>query len=122
MLSAATAALLSGHAVADTSITNKVTSPIDTSTDGNITIQSDGSVIITTNPPTAAAVTINSDNNIVNNGGIITYKGVSDAVGIKLTTGYTGQYEGTGKIDLTGTGLGKSAFLISGITGDPNSG
>jgi hypothetical protein len=121
MLSAATVALLSGSALADTDITKQVTSPINTATDGNITIESDGSVVITANSPTVAAVTLNSDA-IVNNEGTISYKGVSNATGVELVTGYTGEFEETGAVDLTGTGTGKTGILISGIASDPDSG
>src|SRR5438105_2328889 len=122
MLSAAVAALLAGPATADTDITGKDTTPQDTRTDGNITIETGGSVVITTSPPTAAAVTINSDNVLVNNEGLISYKDVAAATGVKLTTGYAGEFEGTGKIDLTGTGDGKTGILISGVPSNPNNG
>ena len=121
MLSAATVALLSGSALADTDITNKVGSPIDTQTDGNITIESDGSVVVTANPPTAAAVTIDS-NAIVNNEGVISYNGIEAATGVKLQTGNTGEYEQTGTLDLTGQGTGKVGIAIAGPSGNPNSG
>jgi hypothetical protein len=121
MLSAAVAALVSGRAMADTDISGKVTDPQNTSTEGNITIESSGAVVISTNPPTAAAVTIHSDN-IVTNAGLISYTGVSGATGVELVTGYTGEFDSTGKVDLTGTGTGKIGILISGIPSDPNSG
>jgi hypothetical protein len=121
MLSAATVALLSGSALADTDITKQVTTPINTATDGNITIESDGSVVVTTNPPTVAAVTINS-NDIVNNEGMISYKGITDAIGVELVTGHTGEYETTGTIDMTGSGTGKTGILISGPPSDTASG
>jgi len=121
MLSAAVAALLSGHAMADTTITTKVTSPQFTSNDGDITITSDGQVTVTTSPPTSPAVDINSDA-IVTNQGLISYQGDGSATGVELTTGFTGEFISSGKIDLTGTGTGKNGLLISGVPGDPNSG
>ena len=48
MLSAATASLLAGQVLADTDISKQVTTPQTTSQDGNITIESDGSIVITT--------------------------------------------------------------------------
>src|SRR5437763_10015888 len=120
MLSAAVAALLSGRALADTDITTKVTDPQNTAADGNITIESSGAVVITTSPPTAAAVTINSDS-IVNNLGLISYKDVTDAIGVEAITGHMGEFEGTGKIDLTGMGSSKTAILSSGPSGNLNS-
>lgn len=120
MLTAAVT-LLSGPGVADTSITTKLTSPQFTSTDGNITIETDGSIVVTTSPPTSAAVTINS-NDTVTNDGTISYKGVTNAVGVQLTTGYTGEFEGTGTVDLTGVGTGKTGILITGPSSDMASG
>ncbi|MGH6888902.1 MAG: autotransporter domain-containing protein [Rhizomicrobium sp.] len=121
MLSAAAVALLSAQALADTTINTKLTSPINTATDGNITIDSDGSVVITTNPPTVAAVTINSDAT-VNNSGTISYKGVTDATGVELVTGNTGEFEGIGTVDLTGSGDSKTGIVVSGPAGNLNSG
>lgn len=122
MLSAAIAALVAGPAAADTTISNKVTTPQNTDTDGSILITSSGAVIITASSPTVAAVTIQSDNALVNNEGLISYKDVSGATGIELTTGYSGDFQSTGKVDMTGTGDDKTGILISGITSDRNSG
>jgi len=121
MLSAATFALFSGQALADTTISNKTTSPVTTSADGNITIETDGSIVITTNPVTSPAVMINSSD-MVSNAGMISYTGVSSATGVELVTGNTGEIESTGTIDLTGTGTGKIGIEISGPSGDANSG
>lgn len=121
MLSAAAAALFSGRVLADTDITTKVTSPVNTSTDGNITIESDGSIIITTSPPSAPAITINSDA-VVNNEGQIAYDSVTSATGVELETGFTGEFESTGKISLTGSGTSKTGILISGPAGNLDSG
>jgi len=122
LLSAAVAALLCGRAAANTTIDTKVTTPQNTDTDGSITITSGGSVVITANPPTAAALTIQSDNALINNQGLISYNGVGSATAVKLTTGYSGEFESTGKIDMTGTGDSKIGILISGVPTDPNSG
>lgn len=122
LLSAAVAALVTSRAAADTTIDTKVTTPQNTDTTGSITITSGGSVIITTSPPVAAAVTIHSDNALVNNQGLISYNGVGSATGIELTTGYSGEFESTGKVTLTGAGTEKVGILISGVPGDVNSG
>src|SRR5579862_3927088 len=122
LLSAAVAALLCGRAAADTTITTKVTTPQNTDTEGNITIDSGGSVVITTTPPTAAAVTIESDNALVNNQGLISYNGVTSATAVKLTTGFSGEFESSGKVDLTGTGASKVGIVIAGVPNDLNSG
>jgi hypothetical protein len=121
MLTAAATALLSGPVMADTDVTTTLNSPQNTATDGNITIESDGSIVITTSPPKAAAVTINS-NDVVNNEGLISYKGVSSVTGVQMTTGYTGEFESTGTVDLTGSGTGKTGILVTGPTSDINSG
>jgi hypothetical protein len=119
MLSAATVALLSGSALADTDISNKENSPINTATDGNITIETNGSVVITANPAVTPAVTINS-NAIVDNEGMISYKGITNATGVELETGNTGEFEEaeSASMDLTGAGTGKTAILISGPSSD----
>lgn len=122
MLSAAVAALLAGPAMADTNINTKITTPQDTATDGNITIESAGAIVITTTPPTSAAVTLDSDNVVINNGGLISYDGVTDATAVQLTTGNRGEFVSTGKIDLTGTGSNKTGIVISGPPGNVNSG
>jgi len=61
MLSAATASLLAGQVLADTDITKQVTTPQTTSQDGNITIESDGSIVINTARRQGRPVTINSE-------------------------------------------------------------
>ncbi len=121
MLSAASIALLSGQALADTTISSEEKSPINTSTDGNITIATDGSIVITTSPPTAAAVTINSSNTVTNQG-TISYTGVTDAIGVEMVTGNTGEFDSSAKIDLTGNGTNKTGIEISGPSSDVNSG
>lgn len=121
MLSAATVALLTAQALADTDIKTKLTKPINTATDGNITIESDGAVVIITSPPTVAAVTINSDATVVNSG-TISYNGVTSANGVELVTGNTGEFSGTGTLELTGSGDNKTGILVSGPAGNLNGG
>jgi hypothetical protein len=123
MLSAATAALFSCPSLADTDITTQLTKPINTATDGDITIESDGSVVITTAPPVGAAVMLNSTAGaVVSNGGTISYNGVGSATAVELETGYSGEIVSSGNIEVIGTGSSKTAILISGIPADPNSG
>src|SRR5579859_8014434 len=64
-----------------TTIPPSLTAPIDTCTDGNIQINSSGSVKI--NTPSVAVVTINTNNN-VNNGGLISDTGQSNVEGILI--------------------------------------
>jgi outer membrane autotransporter protein len=137
MLTAATAALMSGPAFAAcpttpptwTSITTNITVPVDTAcansnAPGTITIATSGSVTITTNPFTTPAVTIDSGTTsapgIVTNGGTISYVGVNDAVGVQLTAaGNTGAIinAADGIIDLTGDGDAKTGILVALPTG-----
>jgi hypothetical protein len=147
MLTAATTALLSGQAIGATcsttsttnpstatfcDITTEITSPIATATvntnPSNVTIDTDGSLQISTSPPTAPAITINS-NNYVTNTTNITYTGVSYSVGTLLEEAgvpatasvygspetWTGEFVNTsGTINLTGSGTNKTGILIAG--------
>jgi hypothetical protein len=154
MLTAATTALLSGHAyaaspcntttstVGNCDITTAIAVPLYTGTAatgvtnaqgglGNITLDTDSSLTIGTNPPTAPALTINSSNTVTN-ATTISYQGVNDAVGVLLeeasvptaATGagsvgtaenWTGEYySSTGNINLLGAGSGKFGILIAG--------
>jgi hypothetical protein len=126
MLTVATAALLSGPALAQTDITTKVTTPQSTSADGTITIESNGSIVITTNPTTGPAVTLDGGTTPgtaadVYNLGTISYVGVGDATtpltGILMLGGNTGGLDNAAKIDFTGTGSYKTGILISAGTG-----
>jgi hypothetical protein len=156
MLTAATAALLSGgHAEAATcdststtgncNISTAITSPVYTGAPasgvtgaqgnlGNITINTNGSIIIGTSPPVAPVVTLNSGTTaaptLVTNNTTIQYTGVSYAVGALLqesavptsstTTGaaenWVGELfnSGSGIINLTGAGTNKNGILIAG--------
>lgn len=91
-----------GRVEAATQITTATTTPVATATinggqPGDIDITATGSVA-----PTApgAAVTLNS-NNTVTNEGSISFKDVSDATGILIDGGFTGQVTTTGPISLT---------------------
>ena len=120
MLSAAATALLVQSALAapgPTTITKVGTAPIDTKTDGDITINSGGGVSIS---KAAAAVTVNS-NNSLNNGGAISNTNTTNAKGILIdasggpiadTTGVTN----SATIDMSGTGTAKTALELSGGT------
>ncbi len=137
MLTAATAALMSGPAFAAcptpaptwTSITTNITVPVDTAcanqgNPGPITIATSGSVTISTNPFTTPAVTIDSGTTsvpgTVTNNGTISYTGVTDAVGVQLTAaGNTGAIINAADaiIDLTGDGDAKTGILVALPTG-----
>jgi hypothetical protein len=130
MLTAATAALMSGPAFATcpnpaptwTTISTEITVPVDTAcansgSPSSITITTSGSVVITTTPYTTPAVTIDSGTvatpNTVFNSGLISYNGVTNAVGVELlANGNVGGLDNIGTINLTGTGTGKTGILI----------
>jgi hypothetical protein len=76
-------------------ISTAVTTPQTTSASGDIRITSAGSVKVTT----GAAVTINS-NNYVKNEGTIAIKGANDSTGILANTNLTGDITNTGTITL----------------------
>ncbi len=135
MLTAATVALLSGAAQAQTdTITTKVTTPLKTSTAGpgntpaNILITDTtttpiqtGSVVI---PPSSTAATIpaieiDSSNTVTlkNADDILSFINTSGAIGIQMdATGITGEVVNAGTIDLSGTGSGKFGILIGTAT------
>ena len=92
---------------ADTSVSTGTTAPLATSSAGNVTITSAGSIAPTTNA--APAVTIDSTNGAgttVSNAGAITFTGVSGATGIQANSGFTGLITNTGTITLTETTTG----------------
>jgi hypothetical protein len=119
MLSAAAAALLAAltAAHADTEISTSTGKALDTTTSGNITIDSTGGVGVQT--ATAPAVTINSNAFLLNNG-FISNTGTDSAVGIlidttngSILTPSTG-FASTGTIDLSGGGSSKKGIWITG--------
>ena len=162
MLTAATAALMSGPAFAASPCSTSQTSFCDITSafsfplytgpvpsavtsvtsgaasssgvgNGNITIDTNGSVTIGTNPPTAPAVTINSGTTaapaIVTNATTISYQGINFATGVLLeesavpaTAGaartpenFVGEfYNSTGTLNLLGAGTNKTGILIAG--------
>jgi hypothetical protein len=132
MLTAATAALLSSPVYAQLVISTKVTDPQSTSVDGPITITTTGSIVITTNPETQPALTINGGIGggpaDVFNQGTISYVGVGDGTnaltGIEIDDGLTGTggtdttggLDNAGKIDFTGAGSNKTGILIANPT------
>ena len=108
-------------------ITTKTTNAVATATaanasPGNITISSAGSV--ETNA-IGAAVTIDSNNSVINSGTISNSVGTG-AVGVRLTAGKSGSFTNNGTITITGTGspltsTGQSGILLDGtgiFTGD----
>ena len=127
MLTAATVALLSGHAYAQFEISNKVTTPQSTMADkGTIDIETDGSIVITTNPATGPAVTIDGGTTPgsaadVYNQGTISYAGVGSSTnpltGIEMLGGSIGGLDNAATIDFTGAGTNKTGILVAAGTG-----
>ena len=119
MLSAATAALLTtpfmiSATLADTTITDTKKAAINTTTDGNITISSGGVEIKAATP----AVTVNSNNFLLNEGSISNVN-TAGAIGVAVDTSAGDIVNSTGianlgSFDLTGNGTGKSALLVEG--------
>lgn len=95
--------LLAGAAQAETVISTATTTPVATATAANgapddIRISSSGSI----KPTGGAAVTLNSNNSVTNEGAI-TIEDASDATGILVTGGMTGQVKNAGSITIDET-------------------
>jgi hypothetical protein len=163
MLTAAATALLSGHAygaspcstttstATNCDVTTEVQYPIYTgavptavttansaiastnTTNGNVTIDTNGSLVVGVTPPLAPALTINSGTagtpTLVTNTTTISYQGVSYATGVLLeeasvpTTAtnagtaenFVGEYySSSGVLNLLGAGTNKTGILIAG--------
>ncbi len=84
-------------ATAQTTIGNSTSTPQTTAADGDITISTGGT--ITPNAANTAGVTLNSNNNVTNDGNI-TYKDINNAVGIAIVGGNTGTVANAGTITL----------------------
>ena len=163
MLTAAATALLSGHAygaspcstttstATNCDVTTEVQYPIYTgavptavttansaiastnTTNGNVTIDTNGSLVVGVTPPLAPALTINSGTagtpTLVTNTTTISYQGVSYATGVLLeeasvpttaTNAGTAEnffgeyYSSSGVLNLLGAGTNKTGILIAG--------
>jgi hypothetical protein len=119
MLSAAAAALLAtavSAARADTTIANNTGTALTTATSGNITITTGAVGISTASTP---AVTINSNNYLVNEGSI-SNAGVDTGIGVSIDTTSgslfppSSGFASSGTIDLGGAGTSKIGILITG--------
>ena len=119
MLSAAMAALLAGAAAngvrADTDITTDNKAAVNTTTGGNITIETNGEIDIKASAP---AVTINSNNSLANLGAI-SNSDTTTSTGILVDTSAGNLVSSAGifnvgAIDLLGTGSVKAGLVVTG--------
>jgi hypothetical protein len=119
MLSAAAAALLAtavSAARADTTISTNTGTALTTATSGNITITTGAVGISTSGTP---AVTINSNNFLINEGSI-SNAGVDTGIGVSIDTTNgslfpsSSGFASSGTVDLGGSGTSKIGILITG--------
>lgn len=117
-------------AFAQTTIETDTTGPVETDTAGDVTINSGVTVTV---PTDSTGVRVNSDDDVVNNGGI-TSEDVNNVVGVELQGGNTGNFTNGGTIALTESfqaedtdndnvldgpfaqGTGRTGILISGAS------
>ncbi len=119
MLSAAAAALLTAvmtvaAANADTTVTTQTSTPLITSSAGNIVIDASGAVNIT--KESVSSITINSSNTVSNNGAI-SNTGTTGALGVIIDTtngNLVSSFTSTGNIDVGGNGTDKRGIVIQG--------
>lgn len=102
LLGAAAPLVFTLPAFAQVTISTATTQPVETGTANNgaasdVTITAAGSVTLTT--AGATGVTVNSDNDLINNGAIAVTN-ADNSVGVRLLPGVTGSYTGTGAINL----------------------
>jgi hypothetical protein len=97
-LVSATALLWAGQAFAQTTISNDTTAPLATSKTGDLTINSGGTV----KPASGTAVTIDSNNNVVNTG-VIEYQNKDDVTGVLIQGGHTGSLINDNTIEVDDT-------------------
>jgi len=93
-----TALAWAGQALAQTTIGTQTTAPVATSTTGDLTINSSGTI----KPPSGVAVTINS-NNTVNNAGVIQFQDKDNVTGVQILGGHTGSLINNGTIEVDDT-------------------
>ena len=102
-MSALTACLLgiSAHSAAQTTIDSETTTPLSTSSSGDTTITEDGTITLTDD--TGPAITLDSNNDVTNDGAIAieasgTTTGVDNATAIILQGGADRNFTNTGSI------------------------
>ncbi len=83
---------------AQTTVSTVSTTPLATSTAGDITVNAAASI---SSPNTAPAVDIDSNNVIVNSGAVGANNNVANGTGVLINGGFTGSYSGAGTITLS---------------------
>ena len=86
-------------ALAQTTISTATTTPLATSTAGDITINAGGSV----KPASGAAITVDSHNAVTSTGGVIQFTNLNDVTGILLKGGAAGTIANNGTIEVDDT-------------------
>jgi len=86
---------LASPATADTTVSTATTTPLVTNAAGNIQVTTTGSI----KPTTGAAITINSNNKVQNDGGLA-IQGVNGSAGIVANPGFTGDITNNGTITI----------------------
>ena len=97
-MASVSALLWAAPALAQTTISNNTTTPVATSTTGDLTINSGASI----KPPSGAAVTVDSSNAVTNNG-LIQFQNLDNVTGILAQGGNTGSITNNGTIEVDDT-------------------
>jgi len=90
--------LAAGPALAQTTISGTSTTPVATSTAGDVTVAAGATL---TSSSTTPAITIDSNNAVVNSGSVAVSNNVNNGVGVLINGGVTGSYSGAGNITLS---------------------
>jgi len=86
-------------AQAQTTVNSGSSTPLSTSTAGDITIGTSGAITLPTTAAPPVAVTLNSHNTVTNNGSIAA-TGINNAIGIQALGGNTGEIINSGSISI----------------------
>lgn len=93
-----TALVWAGQALAQTTLSSETTTPQATSKTGDLTINSGGAV----KPPSGVAVTIDSNNSVIN-AGLIQFQDVDGVTGVQAQGGHTGSLVNNNTINVGDT-------------------
>ena len=90
--------LAAGPAFAQTTISGTSSTPVATSTAGDVTVAAGATLTVGATTP---AITIDSNNNVVNSGAVVVSNNVIGGTGVLINGGNTGSYSGAGAITLS---------------------